>query len=240
MTRAVEYILQRGVELDPSILAFTPSLADYYTKTYNYFLSTILRLVRAVYKGRMGLEFILTMENLVSSQLGRAYKQAWKEEGTDEGFPDYLQADLDAKVAEQHTFISGYYHDIVDAKIREAPIDPLLSRAELWAQRFNEAYNNALSLIHLNNGEKEVWILGDTEHHCWICSSLNGIVAYASEWDELGVKPQHAPNEILSRTRGVEKGCGGWRCDCRREATDRRRSPNAKDRIQRIIGGDFL
>ena len=202
-------------------------------------LNTIERLVTSVYNGNMGGDFVDIMQSLITGQMTQAYQQAWEDSGeTSFSLPDYLQSALQATIIEQadFDFIYGFYQDIINARVDKTPIDPLLARAELWAQRYTEAYNDAVHLMELENGGKEEWVLGDTEQHCWICRSLNGIVMYAHEWEELGIEPQNAPNPILSLSNGDENGCGGWRCDCRKQPTDRRRTPKGFNTVLNLIG----
>jgi hypothetical protein len=83
-------------------------------------------------------------------------------------------------------------------------------------------------MIAAHYGQRMMWVYGDADH-CSTCEQLNGIVAYASEWETLGVKPQSPPNPLLQ--------CGGWRCKCSLRVTDRRRSPKAFETIMNIVGG---
>jgi len=196
-------------------------------KTYDYFLRQLEGLVRGVYAGNIGGAFIDTMANLISGQLNQAFSQAWKDEGTGGAFPEYLQSAAEALILTQYEHVDQYYRDIVDARIDKLPIDSLLARAALWAQRWTEAYNQAVALITAEMGGNMVWTLGATEEHCETCAGLNGIVARASEWDELGIHPQGAPNDALE--------CGGWRCDCSLTPTDKRRSPKAYESIMNTV-----
>ena len=197
-------------------------------KTYDYMLSVITGLVRGVYTARIGGQFIDVMANLISGQLTQAYQQAYTDDGfTDFEMPDYLNKSLEALILKQYDYVDQYYRDIVDAMVDQTPIEPLIARAALWAQRWTEGYNEAVRLITVNGGGNLVWILGATEAHCPECSGLNGIVARATEWQMLNVKPQNAPNEKIS--------CGGWLCDCSLTPTDKRRSPNAYGRIEEIL-----
>lgn len=196
-------------------------------KTAEFFESTLTRLVRSVYEGNLGGEFIDIMANLISGQLTQAYEQAWEDEEGDGELPDYLRQSAEDMILNQYDYVDQFYRDIVDARVDEAAIDGLLARVPLWSNRWNEAYNEALRLIAIENGEKLEWQLGATEEHCPECSALNGVVAYAWEWDEIGVKPQSAPNDALT--------CGGWKCDCSLTVTDKRRTPKAYDRISEIV-----
>lgn len=203
---------------------------SFYTgyKTIPFFEDTLTRLVVSVYNGHLRGEFIDIFANLISGQINQAYRQAWQDEGNETDPPAYLTDAAEELILNQYDYVDQYYRDIIDAALDNTPIDPLLARVALWAARWNEAYNSALLLIRAEEGGNLVWKLGATEEHCPECSALNGIVARASEWQELGVHPQGAPNDALT--------CGGWRCDCSLEPTDQRRSPNAYNRIAEITG----
>ena len=203
----------------------TASPAAY--KTYDYFLSELQRMVNNVYNGNLGGEFIDIVASLIQGQINQAFEFAWRDSEVRGEMPEGLSAEAEGMILEQYNYVDQFYRDIIDARVDKKPIDPLLTRCPLWANRWNEAYTRATSLIVQMMGGKQVWKLGATEQHCSTCYGLNGIVAYASEWDELGVHPQGAPNEILE--------CGGWRCDCSLEQTDQRRSPKAYDSILNIV-----
>ena len=204
-------------------IALTHS-GDY--KTYDYYLSTLERLVRSVYRGDIAGDFIDIMANLISGQLTQAFTQAWNDEGTDGDMPPYLSAALEDMILGEYEHVDGFYRDIIDAVVDGTEIDPLITRCAIWANRWNEAYNNAVALIVKEMGGNLEWEYGDTEH-CETCNSLNGIVARASEWEELGVKPQSPPNDALD--------CGGWHCGCGLSPTTKRRSPNAYQRIMNAV-----
>lgn len=197
------------------------------TKTYDYFLETLNSLINSVYTKNLGGEFVDIMSNLIDGQLSQAFEQAWADDGNDTPPPDYLQTAAHDMIAEQQGMVRQFYQEIIDAQVDELGTDALLSRASLWANRWNEAYNQAVHLIQLQMGGKEVWRLGATEQHCPTCSALDGIVAYASEWEQLGVHPQQGPNDLLV--------CGGWRCDCSLSPTNQRRSPKAFESILNAV-----
>lgn len=189
---------------------------DYPIKTYDYFLTVLERLVRSVYSGLLGGEFIDIMANLIQGQIMQAYEQAWLDEGNLLPLPDFLQKAAESKILGQFDYVDQFFRDIVDAKIDGTSIEPLIARARLWANRFNEAYSDAMAKIVLELGGKLVWKLGQTEEHCETCAALDGVVDYAVEWESRGLHPQNAPNPHLD--------CGGWRCDCSLLPTDSRRS----------------
>lgn len=219
-------LLARAVLLVPAVI---PHLKGVF-KSYEFMLATIQGLVRSVYNGNIGGDFVDILQNLISGQMRKAYEQAWEDEGeTAFIMPDYLQSALQATIDQQtdFDFLYGYYQDIIDARVDGTPVEPLLARAELWANRYNEAYNEAIRLIELENGGKLVWERGMTEQGCDTCIALNGIVMWAREWDELGVEPQNAPNGMLI--------CGGWKCDCKLSPTKDRRTPKGYNTVLNII-----
>lgn len=195
-------------------------------KTLEFMLGQIRRLVTSLYNNQIGGDFIDIMANIISGQLRDAYIQAWNEYGETGELPDYLQSAYEADVLAQYDHVDGFFRDIIDARIDGKPIDPLIARVDLWANRWTESYNNAIRLIQVENGGNLEWVYGDTDH-CETCMNLNGIVMSAREWDTLGVKPQSAPNNKLE--------CGGWKCQCRLEPTGKRRSPGAYGRVEEII-----
>lgn len=235
-------IIHKVIQAVPEVIPYLSNKARYMLykpseyKTYDYMLRAIEGLVNGVYSSNIGGQFIDTMANLISGQLTQAYRQAFEDEGfTDAFLPAYLTESLEAMILNQFDFVDQYYRDIVDARVDGTSIAPLLARAQLWANRYNEAYNEAIKLITLNNGGNLVWKLGATEKHCPLCSRYDGIVARASEWEALGIAPQNAPNHALTGEIDGEKGCEGWHCDCRLEPTDARRSPNAYGRLEEIL-----
>jgi hypothetical protein len=211
-----------------AVPAVIPYLNTAY-KTQEYFLARIEGLVSGLYAGNLGGEFIDVFANLISGQLLDAYERAYADEGYTDALPEYLQTSYQATVSNQYGFVDQFYRDIIDARIDKTGIDPLLSRAQLWAQRWTESYNEAVRLITLDGGGKLMWTLGATEEHCPECAALNNMVMWAKDWDTLGIKPQNPPNSHLT--------CGGWRCDCSLTPTDKKRSPNAYGRVEEIMLG---
>ncbi len=216
----------------PLLSARAAMLAPTEYKTYEYFLSTLESLVESVYNGYLGDEFIRIMGNLVGGQLLKAYEQAWEDSGmTTWPLPEFLQEALDAFLVTQGDYIEPFYTDILAAGVDQTGIGPLLSRAELWANQYNAAYNEAIRLIGVEFGQRLQWHEGDTVKKCSTCVALDGIVAFAKEWEELGVHPQGYPNPLLE----CEGGGPGNHCGCTLTPTDQRRSPDAFNIIQNIV-----
>jgi hypothetical protein len=193
-------------------------------KTYDFFLRTLTASVRAVYAGNMGGEFVDILGNLIQGQLTKAYNQAWKDSGGEGALPDEMRESLEEMILSEYDHVDQFYRDIVDARVDGGSIEPLLSRAQLWANRYNDAYNQAM-LQAADEKDKFIWIYGDTEH-CETCAALNGIVASARVWEAAGFRPQSPPNDMLD--------CGGWRCRCRLEPTEQRSTPKALETLMNI------
>lgn len=192
-------------------------------KTVEYMLRQIQGLVRAVYNNILGGEFIDIMADLISGQLTQAANQALQEAGVQ--MTDAIRTAVESAILSEYSHVDQYYRDIVDAKVDGTPIDPLLARAQMWANRWNDVYNMVKTMIAAEFGHKMEWVYGDAEH-CTTCQGLNGIVAYAAEWDMLNIHPQGAPNGALE--------CGGWRCRCNLVVTEKRKTPNAVTLIMNI------
>lgn len=175
-------------------------------------------------------DFVDGMAAVIQEQLTRAFREALRQNNMDpdlvndygEGYGDELQS----MILSEFMFVDRYALDIVNARRAGTGFEQFQMRAQVWANRYAEAVNAANAMIAEQNGNNLVWRYGDTEH-CETCQALNGIVAPASVWEQLGVRPQEPPNELLE--------CGGWRCRCRLEPTDKRASPKAFDSIMNII-----
>jgi hypothetical protein len=201
-------------------------------KSLPFFQRTITRLVKTLYDGYIGGEFVTIMKSLISGQMRKAYQEAWAEDGNEGPLPEYLAQAAQQLSDEQANYVQGYYQDIVDAKQQQSGAGQLEYRAQLWANRYTQARNDASHLIELENGGKEEWIEGDTVDKCDTCLSLNGIVAYAKEWEIAGFHPQHGPNPMLD--------CQGYNCQCRRQRTNKRRTPKALDRLLNIAASRVI
>lgn len=85
----------------------------------------------------------------------------------------------------------------------------LESRIVLWAATAAGLY--ALGQLHREATIKYTWRLGATSRHCVDCLRLDGQIHTALEWRLSGYRPQ-----------GSALACGGWKCDCRYEETDKK------------------
>lgn len=83
-------------------------------------------------------------------------------------------------------------------------------RVLMWVSSLAGTYAAAQLFRRGENGESPrfAWVLGQTVEHCSDCLRLSNQVHTAEEWQASGYHPQ-----------GRNLECGGWRCDCRFEAT---------------------
>ena len=149
-------LLARVVVAVPSVI---PYLGAGFYKTYEFMLRTIQGLVRGVYNGNVGGDFVDAVANLIRGQILQAFQQAYEDQGYTFTLPGYLQQGAEQMINIQANFdwIYNYYTDIVDARVDGTPLAPLLARATMWANVYLEAYNEALRLMVLENGGNMVW-----------------------------------------------------------------------------------
>lgn len=196
-------------------------------KSFETFNSRLSGLVKGVYNGNIGGDFIDSLAALLQREITLAYRHAWEDEGVEnKPVPEALVEEANKLILQQFDYVDQYYKDIVNAKIDKKPLGPLLQRVELWAARYDQAYNAALLKISELQGGKLKWVMGATREHCETCLALDNNVAFASEWIASGIRPQHAPNDVLE--------CGGWKCKCSLQPTEERRTYGIASKLQDI------
>lgn len=100
--------------------------------------------------------------------------------------------------------VGGLSRDIYSGRYSGENGDDLLNgRLLLWVFMLAGVYTLGKIYNSRNQNSKLVWRLGATEQHCSTCSSYNGRVMTAAQWQKEPHRPQ---------SRSLE--CGGWRCDC--------------------------
>jgi hypothetical protein len=177
------------------------------------FRSSIRAAIRGGWTGNLD---TFGVADTIISAIHRELTNAWNEGALscgikeDELTPEEVQA--------RETFINSQMLYVVDfagvvtetgESHRESPRDPayklgpLMSRGEVWANRYQEAYTQAKVMACAN--KKLKWVLGPTEH-CTSCLRLDGKVKRASFWSERGIIPRVAGATYLD--------CGGWKCQC--------------------------
>lgn len=196
-------------------------------KTLDYFLRVLNTWVYDLWSGDVTQdEFIDRLADLIDQQLTRAWNEGMRQNGLDpetDMLPEWEQ-ELQDIIANEYAYVDGFAADIVAG--RGGSLSPFQARAAMWANRYNDVVNRA-KVATAGKGVKMEWVYNPDKEHCDTCSALNGIVAYASEWESLNVRPQSPPNLALS--------CGGWRCGCKLQVTQKRRSPKAYDTILNIV-----
>jgi hypothetical protein len=169
------------------------------------------------------------VREIILLHIALAFLSAWKRYGVGDNLPAYLIALQALFIEGQAKHIEKLHGDIQAAREKEdeALLLAIIARALLWANQYQNAYNEAVLAIGIHSDKRVRWQYGDTEH-CPTCLDLNGIVATAAEWNQIGVRPQSPPNEDIE--------CGGWRCQCAFVVTSEPRTDDAVNVIRRIIG----
>ena len=230
ISAAIDWMDGWGIPVPPDVVNKSIALG---IKSFDYYSNTIYHLVRNLYNGNTDeLEFVQIMESLLDGQMPRAWLEGMAQNGlTEDDMTEDWQAALDEIIASEKSFLLGFADAIVaDGANRDA----MLSRADIWANRYNDVVNKA-AMMTAGTGARMVWKLGATEKHCPFCKDLDGIVAFASEWDALDIRPQNPPNHALTGEKDGDRGCEGWRCDCSLLPTDKRRSRDAYGRLEEIL-----
>lgn len=173
-------------------------------------------------------EFAIPFANAIEEGLNEAWRLGLRE--NDAEMTDEWQEIVDGIIADEKSHIPDLaeYLTVVasNAETVGDAITEARNRLSMWITRYTDVYNQAI-LASAEEKTKMVWIYGDTDH-CSTCAALNGLVAYAREWDEAGLHPQSPPNERLE--------CGGWKCQCELVPTDERRSRSIAERLASIAG----
>lgn len=172
--------------------------------------------------------FIDLMAEEIDNQLWRGWREGAESMGVyPEDFTDDDNVIIESMVGNEQDYLDGIAGDI-EAFIAEGGhtdaefSDRFRNRATLWARGYQSAVDQAK--LHFGDKEKLEWVLGDSEESCVTCLALNGIVAWAREWEEAQVLPG-----------GSNLACGGWQCHCRLEKTDKRRTGGALSKILDIM-----
>jgi hypothetical protein len=173
-----------------------------------------------LYKGGDPGAFIDKFATAINNQLTRAWNEGARFVGTEPAdMTDDDKLVLLGLIENEYNFVLDLGGAIEAAQ--ELSLDDFRAqfrpRIDLWVAKYTSTVNAAK--VHFGGKTRMTWTLGATEEHCDTCYYLDGKVAFAAEWEEAGLRPQGAPNELLL--------CGGWRCDCSLEVTDRRRTRNA-------------
>lgn len=185
--------------------------------------------VRGLWSGAIdAAQFDENMRLAISRYLTEAFAAGAKECGIrmDELTIDEQIALGDILTAET-AFVAGFATDIETvSRANDGKLTPLFTRLEMWVNRYNDVKNRAKILTCKD--VKLEWVYGDTQH-CNTCLALHGKVKRASQWQASGIQPQSPPNDMLE--------CGGWRCQCTLQQTDK---PVSKGPLPRFRGRKMI
>lgn len=219
--------LNRAVELVPEVKAHLSDKALEVLKSIDTYDRQLWKYALDLYRGGDPGVFIMNFVEAIGNQLNRAWREGAKEMGVEpKDMTDDDRAEIQAIINAEYEHILDLGTAITAAQqgtIQEFR-DTFRSRIDLWINRYADVVNQAE--IYFGGKTRLEWVEGDTKEKCSTCLALNGIVAFAQEWEQAGVRPQSPPNTTLV--------CGGWNCGCSLEPTDKRRSPNALQRIMDI------
>lgn len=172
--------------------------------------SNIRTNVRALWSGAWTVgEFV----NAMTVSVERGIMWAWAEGAAacGVGEDEMTEEEQDARTSEmwsQWSYIGGFADAIdADSKANDGKLEPLLSRAELWVNHYNEVVSKAKAMACADT--KAIWILGPTESHCVSCAGYAGRVYRYSTWLKWGALPQ-----------SYALACRGFNCQCSLEMTD--------------------
>lgn len=106
------------------------------------------------------------------------------------------------------------------SKANGGKLAPLISRAQMWGLRYADVVNRARVMAGADKPLE--WVLGPTKDHCVDCARLAGKVKRSSYWQREGIAPQ-----------SHDLACGGWRCQCSLEPTDKSCTPGP---LPKLVG----
>lgn len=231
--RAYEYLTARGIPMPEDVKAELIRLGLPAVKALQEYDNSLHRIV-SIYIMDLRtkpinevMNFGIEFAGAIDAGLNEAWRLGMRENDVSE-MDDEMQAIVDEYIASEREHIPDFAEYIttiaLNAETLGEAINGVANRLAMWVGRYTDVSNNAV-LYTADEKTKLIWVYGDTEH-CDTCAALNGIVAYAREWDMFPFRPQNPPNDMLE--------CGGWRCQCTLTPTDNRHTRDAVDRLQEI------
>ena len=185
-------------------------------KTEAYYLRVLSKAVRDLYNDKTNSDdFLGTITRLLDEQIVRAWNEGMRLNDLNPTrdmkpeFEDEIRRIQDS----EFSYVQGFMDAIEKARTDQTPIDPLLSRAELWAGR----YSDVVSRAQVFTAAKDLyfrWVYGDTIEHCETCAAMaaEGIQpsTFWTEKQAAGIYP-----------KSPELACNGFNCDCSMQAEDK-------------------
>jgi hypothetical protein len=198
-------------------------------KTEAMFLRQLRTYCLKLFRGELGeFEWIDDMSTTIADQIGKAWREgAAAVDVSPADFTDEDIEELNKIIASEYNYVLALGSDILALRLMGGMLEEyrtkFAGRIEVWAHRYTDVVNQAKVWFGKRKKVKLKWEMGATEEHCATCAALDGIVAYAEDWERSGIHPQNPPNRALE--------CGGWRCDCSLVPTTERATNNAFDEI---------
>jgi hypothetical protein len=216
VVRIVDTLKAQGYSV-PKDLDGSVSLA----KTALHYEFSLRTAIRELYNtGDLG-AYIDHHSRLIEEQFNRAWREGLRELGlTVEDMTDAEYKRLRELIFEEEGYVLDFAEEILIARQEGRPVDPYVSRAQTWANRYNSIVNEAKTMA--GKDQKLEWVLGKAEH-CSSCMKLSGIVKRASVWQTAGIRPQNAPNPHLE--------CQGYNCKCTLQPTTK---PGTRGRFPKL------
>lgn len=202
-------------------------------KTEDMFERQLRSYCLQLFRGTLGeFAFIDDMTSTIADQLNKAWREGAVSVGVNKDeFTDDDRAEINSIIANEYNYVLALGSDILELRLMGGSLDEYRakfnSRILIWSHRYTDVVNQSVVWFGKRKKVKLKWQIGATEEHCTTCAALDGIVAYAEDWDVSLVRPQSPPNQALE--------CGGWRCDCSLQPTTERATANALERIQDIV-----
>lgn len=216
---AIKYLHERGLDVSDWLDRFARDIA---VKTLEMYQRQLWSYALDFFRGDISdAEFESSFFAAIEGQLTKAWNEGADEVGVlPEDYTDEDNAIIDGIIADEKEYVDGLGVAILDAIEAKMTLDAFRSefgaRIDIWSNRYSDVNNQAK--LHFGGKEKLKWVLGDAKH-CATCEALNGIIAYAEEWEISGFHPQQPENPLLE--------CGGWHCACELMTTNERRTRNA-------------
>lgn len=217
MNDAKNQLLRAAAKIAAALLAKAEQ------KSAGSYRSGIYDAARAFWKEGSRGNFMTRMKTHIKFGLREAWNAGASAAGVE---PDEFEADDTAQIESIISTEQGYLSGLLDFldQLANDPGKTLADanpRLDMWGNRWQDVYNQAL--VWFGDKIKLKWIYGPTEH-CETCQRLNGIVAWAREWETADIHPQ-----------SHRLACHGYNCQCRLEPTKQRRSPRALTTIMNIV-----
>jgi hypothetical protein len=133
------------------------------TKSVSNYKARLISLVRSLYNSSDVGAFASGMTEAITDNLTQAWEFGAKQCGIapDELTPEEL-AELQSIINNSLAYIDSLAEAILTGKLSGKTADDFMYRIDMWANRWNEAYNQARTMAC--GDKKLVWVLGDTDH----------------------------------------------------------------------------